>query len=116
MSNHYDLTQTDSFFNIQPVVKLFGEDIQFVREKYSFKEGEGLEIMISNNNPLLIVYDSKLKDIIKKSNSFQILDDYDILEDNKNENGENNNIKDNNNESNNKLIMTNDLETPLHEY
>ena len=36
-----------------------------------------LEIMISNNNPLtkeLKEYDSKIKEIIKNSNSLQILD------------------------------------------
>ena len=77
ISNYYDLTLKNSSFNIQPVVKLFGEDIKFDREKYAFKDCEGLETTISNNNPLakeLKEYDSKIKEIIKNSNSLQILD------------------------------------------
>ena len=117
ISNHYDLTQNNSFFNIQPVVKLFGEDIKFDRQKYAFKEDEGLEITISENNPLtkdLIEHDSKTKEI---SMSFQILENDDYKGYNKKVNGENNNSKDNNNnnENNNNLEMTNYLETPLHE-
>ena len=120
ISNHYDLTQNNSFFNIQPVVKLFGEDIKFDWQKYAFKEDEGLEITISENNPLskeLIEYDSKAKEIIKKSTSFQILDNDDNKVDNIKVNDENYNSKDNNNnnENNNNLEMTNYLETPLHE-
>ena len=41
ISNYYDLTLKNSSFNIQPVVKLFGEDIKFDREKYAFKYCEG---------------------------------------------------------------------------
>ena len=77
ISNYYDLTQKNSSFNIQPVVKLFGEEIKFDREKYAFKDCEGLETSISNNNPTtkeLKEYDSKIKEIIKNSNSLQILD------------------------------------------
>ena len=95
---------------------MFGEDIKFDRQKYAFKEGEGLETKISENNPLskdLIEHDSKTKEILM---SFQILENDDYKGYNKKVNGENNNSKDNNNnENNNNLEMTNYLETPLHE-
>ena len=51
ISNHYDLTQADAFFNIQPKVTLFGEDLKYEREKFSFKNIDGLKIMISPGNP-----------------------------------------------------------------
>ena len=119
ISNHYDLTQTDAFFNIQPVVKLFREDIQFDRKKYAFSIGKGLELMISEKNPLRkqlksIIDNAKVKKIINNTNSFQLLDTIDDDEaDNKNENGGVNTNKDNNNKNNNKNGGANPLETPF---
>ncbi len=66
ISRYYDLTQADFFFNIQPKVNIFGEEIKYDREKYAFKNNAILETMISNNNPLsknLRDYDSQNKNI-----------------------------------------------------
>ena len=52
ISNDYDLTQSDAFFNIQPKVNLFGEDLKYDREKCTFKNIEGLKIMIYPGNPI----------------------------------------------------------------
>lgn len=107
ISNYYDLTQSDSFFNIQPVVKVLGEDIKFDREKYAFKECEDLETSISNNNPLsqsLKEYNEKLKNNSENWNITPIMDNNDNKAEDKNK-GNNNNE--------NKVEMANYLETPL---
>ena len=53
ISNYYDLTSGDSFFNIQPSVKLFGEYLEYQRNLYTFKNtSNGLELMLSETNQL----------------------------------------------------------------
>ena len=71
ISNYYDLTSLDSFFNIQPNVILFGENIKYNREKCVFKNRDGLEIMISEKYPLsssYTNYDFQNKDKFKNYN------------------------------------------------
>lgn len=51
ISNYYDLTQSDSFFNIQPKITLLGEHIKYSREKYAFKHSDGI-VMFSDEYPL----------------------------------------------------------------
>ena len=88
ISNHYDLTQSDSFFSIQPKINLFGEDIKYDREKFTFKNSEGLEIMISSKYPLnsnFSYYDSKnnnnnvfIYNKIENTNIGDIYEDYSL--------------------------------------
>ena len=52
ISRYYDLTQADFFFNIQPKVNIFGEEIKYDREKFAFKNNGKLETMISDDNSL----------------------------------------------------------------
>ena len=63
ISNYYDLTQDDHFFNIQPFVKLNGDTLKYNRKLYTFKNEEGLEVVKSELNPLtnkFMSYDSKI--------------------------------------------------------
>ena len=52
ISNYYDLSQADPFFEIMPTVKIFEENLNFDRNKFSFKNSDNLEIMPSENNKL----------------------------------------------------------------
>ena len=82
ISNHYDLTGSDSFFIIHPFVKLNEEKIKFNRNLYTLKNSNDLEIIyskeenpltnemnkyISNNNKLIksyeniLIYDEEFK-------------------------------------------------------
>ena len=118
ISNHYDLTETDSFFKIKPVVKLFKEDIKFDRKKYAFTECKGLRVIVSDNNPLrkqlkLLIDNPKLNRILNQKNSFQLLENIEDDEaNNKTENEEDNN-KDNNIIDNKIVENSNTLETPF---
>ena len=51
ISNDYYLSQSDAFYNIQPKVTIFGEDLKYEREKFSFKNIDRFKIMISSGNP-----------------------------------------------------------------
>ena len=53
ISNYYDLTSGDSFFNIQPYVNLFGEYLEYQRNLYTFKNSsDRLEFILSEKNQL----------------------------------------------------------------
>ena len=99
ISNYYDLTSTNSFFNIQPHVILFGEYLKYDRAKCSFKNSEELELMISEKNPLssnYVVHDSKCRiEISNKENMKLYNDNNNNFEDNEENIEENNNNIDN---------------------
>ena len=116
ISNHYDLAESDAFFKIQPVVKLFKEDIKFDRKKYAFTKCKGLKVQVSDNNPLRkvltsIIDNPKLNRIMNQTNSFQLLENIEDDETNNKTENETDNKKDNNNK--NKIENTNTLETPF---
>jgi len=96
ISNYYDLTSLDSFFNIQPNVVLFGENIKYNREKCVFKNREGLEIMISEKYPLsdsYRKYDSQNKDKFKNNNYNYNYNDDNNYEEENDENAASDNAK-----------------------
>ena len=52
ISNYYDLTEADSFFNIQPFFELNKRTLNYQRNLFAFKNpenNEGLEIIFSNS-------------------------------------------------------------------
>ena len=96
ISNYYDLTSTDSFFNIQPNVRLFGENIKYDRAKCAFKNSEGLELMICEKNPLNTNYlnhDSKSRIEISNQENIKFSNNNNIEDNEKNTNIDNNNLE-----------------------
>ena len=79
ISNHYDLTGSDSFFIIHPFVKLNEEILKFNRNLYTIKNAEELEIIYSKEDNSLTdeirKYISKNKDLIQSSENILIYED-----------------------------------------
>jgi hypothetical protein len=79
ISNHYDLTGSDSFFIIHPFVKLNEENIKFNRNLYTLKNSQDLEIIYSKEeNPLtneMRKYISNNNKLIKSSENILIYDE-----------------------------------------
>ena len=93
ISNYYDLTEADSFFNIQPFVELNKGTLNYQRNLFAFKNpenNEGLEIIFSNSkSPFPDEFNSyvfKNKEYIKDSNEILTPEgnDENLIDDNNN--------------------------------
>ena len=78
ISNYYDLTEADYFFNIQPNVKLNGENLQYNRKSFTFKNEEGLEVALNNTNLLTSELKSFDSEMITLNDNVQKYDNKDV--------------------------------------
>ena len=90
ISNYYDLTEADFFYNIQPLVKLNQGTLNYQRNLFAFKNPDYLENIFSNNKKPFSnefkEYVSQNKDFIKDSNEILALEgnDENLIDDNNN--------------------------------